>query len=421
MDASGPDSTAAAVVARPALGWTAILAVLGPGLIVMLADTDAGSVITAAQSGAQWGYRMILPQLLLIPPLYFIQEITVRLGAVTGQGHGTLIRRHFGLGWALLSASTLFMSGIGALVAEFAGIAGVGELFHVSRWFTVPLATAALIGVGLAGSYSKAERIGIAVGLFELAFIPAALMAHPDAGQLWHGVKSMPFDQPDYVFLLAANVGAVIMPWMIFYQQGAVIDKGLGPQHLRIARWDTAIGAVLTQVIMIAVVVALAAAASRFKTTAPLDTVGEIARGLISVIGWAGAKVLFGLGVLGAALTAALVASLAGAWGISEVFGWQHSLSDPVPEARIFYWIYSGAHIAGAILVLASVDLVRLTVDVEVMNAMLLPIVLGFLLALEGKVLPRQYRMHGVYKYVVWGFSAVVILFGIYMGIVTLR
>ncbi|MHB1527820.1 MAG: NRAMP family divalent metal transporter [Acidiferrobacteraceae bacterium] len=421
MDVSSPDSTTAEVVAPPALGWAAILAVLGPGLIVMLADTDAGSVITAAQSGAQWGYRMILPQLLLIPPLYFIQEITVRLGAVTGQGHGTLIRRHFGLGWALLSASTLFMSGIGALVAEFAGIAGVGELFHVSRWFTVPLATAALIGVGLAGSYSKAERIGIAVGLFELAFIPAALMAHPDAGQLWHGVKSMPFDQPDYVFLLAANVGAVIMPWMIFYQQGAVIDKRLGPQHLRIARWDTAIGAVLTQVIMIAIVVALAAAASRFKTTAPLDTVGEIAHGLIPVIGWAGAKVLFGLGVLGAALTAALVASLAGAWGISEVFGWQHSLSDPVPEARIFYWIYSGAHIAGAILVLASVNLVRLTVDVEVMNAMLLPIVLGFLLALEARVLPRQYRMRGVYKYVVWGFSAVVMLFGIYMGVVTLR
>lgn len=111
--------------------WQLLLAVLGPGLIVMLADTDAGSVMTAAQSGARWGYQMILPQILLIPMLYFIQEITIRLGAVTGEGHGALIRRHFGLGWALLSASTLFLSSIGALITEFAGIAGVGELLSL--------------------------------------------------------------------------------------------------------------------------------------------------------------------------------------------------------------------------------------------------------------------------------------------------
>lgn len=400
--------------------WQLLLAVLGPGLIVMLADTDAGSVVTAAQSGARWGYQMVLPQILLIPMLYFIQEITIRLGAVTGEGHGALIRRHFGLGWALLSATTLFLSSIGALITEFAGIAGVGELFHISRWFTIPLVTVLLIVVAVAGSYNKAERVGIAVGLLELAFIPAVFLAHPVAQDVWHGVLSVPIHQPDYVFLLSANVGAVIMPWMIFYQQGAVIDKGLGPQHLRLARWDTAIGATLTQLIMIAVVVVLAATLHATPHTPPLDTVGEIAQGLEPYLGWGGTRILFGLGVLGAAFTAALVSSLAGAWGISEVFGWKHSLNDPVPHARLFYWMYSIAHIAGAVLVLASIDLVRLTVDVEVMNAMLLPIVLGFLLLLEAKSLPKPYRMRGFYKYLVWGLSTVVMLFGLYMMLVML-
>lgn len=400
--------------------WALMLAVLGPGLIVMLADTDAGSVITAAQSGAQWGYEMVLPQLILIPILYIIQEITIRLGMVTGEGHGSLIRRHFGLRWALLSASTLFLSSIGALITEFAGIAGVGELFHVSPWCTIPLATALLIGVAVAGSYTKAERIGIGVGLFELAFIPAAIMAHPSGQALWQGLQVLPLNNPQYVFLLAANVGAVIMPWMIFYQQGAVVDKRLRSEHLPMARVDTAIGAIVTQTIMIVVVVALAAVVARLHTSPELNTVGEIAAGLLPVIGWTGAKVLFGLGILGAAFTAALVSSLAGAWGISEVFGWKHSLSDPVPHAKPFYWAYSLAHIAGAGLVLASINLVALTVDVEVMNAMLLPIVLGFLLLLEAKALPVRYRMKGAYKYTVWSLSAVVIGFGLYMGAITI-
>lgn len=400
--------------------WRLFLSVVGPGLIVMLADTDAGSIVTAGQSGARWGYSMVLPQLILIPILYFIQEITIRLGVVTGEGHGSLIRRHFGLGWALLSASTLFLSSIGALIAEFSGLAGIGELFGVSRWFTIPVATILLVGIAIVGSYNKAERIGIAIGLFELAFIPAAFMAHPNTAEIWRGIKTTPLSHPDYVFLLAANVGAVIMPWMIFYQQGAVIDKQLKPEYLPLARWDTLFGAVLTQVIMLAVVIALAATVGKSKSDPALSTVGEIAQGLAPFIGGTGAEVLFGLGVVGAAFTAALVASLAGAWGISEVFGWRHSLNDPVPHARGFYWLYSLAHIAGAALVLASVDLVKLTVDVEVMNAMLLPIVLGFLLVMEAKVLPPVYRMSGLHKYATWLLSGVVIAFGIYMGVIVL-
>ena len=130
------------------LRW-GLLSVWGPGLVVMLADTDAGSLITASQSGAQWGYRMVLPQLILMPVLFVVQEMTVRLGIVTGRGHGALIRERFGRGWAWLSAFTLFASAIGALLTEFAGVAGVGELFGVSRFVSIPIATVALLALAV--------------------------------------------------------------------------------------------------------------------------------------------------------------------------------------------------------------------------------------------------------------------------------
>jgi Mn2+/Fe2+ NRAMP family transporter len=413
----GLDTALAAVPSRRRRRFTlGFLAVWGPGLVVMLADTDAGSLITAAQSGAQWGYRMILPQVILMPILYVVQEMTVRLGVVTGQGHGALIREKFGRWWALLSVSTLFLSAIGALITEFAGIAGVGQLFGISRWVTVPITTAFLLGLALTGSYGRVERIGIAVGLAELAFIPAMLMSHPDLHALVHGLGLLPLSDRSYLFLLAANVGAVIMPWMVFYQQGAVIDKKLSVRTIRQARQDTAFGAFLTQLIMVMVVIVLTATSGRHNPGAPLNTVGQIASALTPYLGHLGGTVLFGLGILGAALVAAVVSSLAGAWGLAEVFGWKHTLNErPNRRTVKFYLTYSLAHILGALLVLASFNLVSLTVGVEVMNALLLPIVLGFLLLLEAKALPAQWRMRGLRKYLSWALCLVVIAFGIYM------
>ncbi|MBV9012274.1 MAG: divalent metal cation transporter [Pseudonocardiales bacterium] len=393
-----------------------IAAVWGPGLIVMLADTDAGSLITAAQSGTRWGYTMILPQLILIPILYVVQEMTIRLGIITGQGHGALIRARFGRGWALLSAGTLFLSAIGALITEFAGVAGIGELFGVSRWVSIPTATAFLLGLALTGQYTRVERIGIALGLAELAFLPAMLLAHPSIPALGRGLTSLPLANSSYLFLLAANIGAVIMPWMIFYQQGAVIDKQLSVRNIRRARQDTALGAVLTQSVMIMVVVALAATVGLTHPTADLDTVGQIADALTPFLGHLGGTVLFGLGILGAALVAAIVSSLAAAWGLAEVFGWKHTLNElPSRRTAKFYLSYALAHLLGAVLVLTSLDLVSLAVDVEVMNALLLPIVLGFLLVLEATALPPEWRMRGWYKHTTWLLCLLVIGFTLYM------
>lgn len=397
-----------------------LLAAIGPGIMVMLADTDAGSVITAAQSGAQWGYRMILPQIILIPILYMIQEITVRLGTVTGKGHGELIRERFGMKWALLSVTTLFASAIGALITEFSGIAGVGQLFGVPSYVSVGIATVLLITLALTGSYKRVERIGIAVGLFEVLFIVAAFLVHPSLHALGKGLVTVPWHNTNYVFLLAANVGAVIMPWMIFYQQGAVIDKRLSTRQMKGARFDTLGGAVVTQLLMMAVVIITAATVGRTDPNHPLNDVGQIASALTPALGAAAAKWVFGLGMLGASLIAALVVSIAGAWGVGEALGFKHSLNDRPRDAKRFYAIYSIAHIAGALLVIFSVNLVALSVDVEVMNAILLPIVLTFLLLLEVKTLPAKWRMKGVYKYTVWLLSAAVMLFGVYMAFATL-
>lgn len=392
------------------------LLIIGPGLMVMLADTDAGSIITAAQSGAQWRYSMILPQLILIPFLFVVQEITVRLGIVTHKGHGELIREHFGAGWAFISVFTLFISAIGALVTEFVGISGVGEMFHIPLWVSVPLVTGLLVAIGLTGSYRRIERIGIAVGLLELLFLPAALLAHPDWHQLAQGLTNVPITQGNYLFLLAANIGAVIMPWMVFYQQGAVIDKHLWKRDLSVARWDTWIGAILTQLIMIFVVIATAATIGKSHPGASLNSIQDIAGALEPALGSIGARLFAGLGMIGAGFLAALVVSLAGAWGIGEALKMNHSLNLPFKKAKGFYICYTIAHVGGAAIVLSGIPLVNLTLDIEVMNALLLPIVLGFLLALEQVALPAQYRMKGIRKFISWCMAGLVMLFGLYMA-----
>jgi len=358
--------------------------VIGPGLMVMLADTDAGSVITASQSGARWGYRLLLLQVLLIPVLYLVMELTVRLGITTGKGHAALIRERFGAGWAYVSVAALLVSVVGALVTEFAGIAGAGELYGLPAPLTVTLAAALLAGLVVSGGYRRVEVVGITLGLLELSFVAAALFAHPSGHEL--GDRA-------YLGLVAANVGAVIMPWMLFYQQGAVVDKGLQARQLRMARIDTAVGAVLTQVVMASVLVATAASLDGRAGAHSLRSVGAIAGTLAPLLGATASRATLALGMVGAAFVAGIVVSLAAAWAVTETIGRPGSLNARVRNAPLFYAIYVGAVGAGAGAVLASRSLVRLAVDVEIVNALLLPLVLGMLLLLAHSCLPRPYRL----------------------------
>lgn len=194
---------------------------------------------------------------------------------------GELIRENFGFGWACLSAGTLALSVVGALLTEFVGVAGVGELFGISKWITIPIATIILVGIAFSGSYRRVEKVGIIVGLAELAFVVAMVMVHPQMNELLSGLTSIPLGEPSYIYLVAANVGAVIIPWMIFYQQGAVVDKGLSKKTIKKERHDTAVGTLITQGIMIVVVVTFAATIGRLGKHPSLNTVGEIVHALV--------------------------------------------------------------------------------------------------------------------------------------------
>src|ERR1017187_7817004 len=206
-----PDAKTAADIraARPSR-WAKFLAVTGPGLVVMLADTDAGSVITAAQSGAQWGYRLLLLQVVLVSILCIVQELTVRLGIISGKGHGELIRDQYGAAWAWVSVGTLVLACVGALLSELSGLAGVGLLFGVPAWLTMIVVVGGLTLMAYTGSYLSVERIAMGIGAFELVFLLVAWKAQPQTTAMISGALSIPWREPNYLYLVAANIGAVI-------------------------------------------------------------------------------------------------------------------------------------------------------------------------------------------------------------------
>jgi Mn2+/Fe2+ NRAMP family transporter len=393
------------------------LAVFGPGLVVMLADTDVGSVITAGQSGVQWGYRLLLLQLLLVPVLFMVQELTVRLAIFTGRGQGELIRDTFGPIWAWLSAAGLGVACIGALLTEFSGVAGVGELYGLPRYATLPGAAIALLAVVLTGSYRRVERLAIVLGLFELAFFLVARAAHPDALAVLAGAVDIPYRNPGYRYLAAANIGSVVMPWMVFYQQSAIADRRLGPEHLRAARWDTAIGALITQLIMAAVLIACAATIGRGNPEASLLSAGDMAQALTPFLGTTMGNLIFGLGVLGAGMVAAIVVSFAFARGLGEVAGYRRSSEPHPPGAGWFRRVYALCVVFGALVVAVWPDLVSLSVAVQVMNAFMLPVVLGLLIVLAVKALPRAHRLRGFYLWVVIAVATVTCALGVFGGL----
>jgi len=391
--------------------------VFGPGLVVMLADSDVGSVVTAGQSGAQFGYRLLPLQFLLIPLLYMIQELTVRLGIFAGRGHGALLRELIGPRWSWLAAAGLTVSCAGALLTEFSGVAGVGELFGVSRSVTLPLAVAALLGVFLTGSYRRVERAAIAIGLFELCFLGVAWAARPDFSVIAAQSAAIPWRDSGYDYLLAANIGAVIMPWMVFYQQSAVAGRRPRAEHYAAARWDTAIGAVITQLVMAAVLVAAAATVGTRSPGASLTSVGDLSRALAPLLGAQGGRIAFALGVLGAGLVAAIVASLALGWGVAELAGSRRQGGAPGAREPWVAATRAVAVIGGAAAIWAAPDLVALNVGTQVMNAVMLPLISVSLIVLARRAPTPAHRLRGWYLLLVSCVAAVTCALGVWGGI----
>ncbi len=420
-------ATAATAIAEPAAAaaskrrWLLrFLAVVGPGTIVAFADTEAGSITTAAASGAQFGMKLVLLQVLLIIPLYLIQEMTVRLGTATGKGHAQLIRENYGLAWCWVSLGTMLFTNIAALVTEFIGMAGAALIFGVNPALMVVGGAVVLIVVSLTGTYKRAEMAALGLCLIELLFIPAAFAAHPSpASVIKEGLfGSQPLGDRDYLLLVASNIGAVIMPWMIFYQQSATVDKGLKLPDLPFARIDTALGAVFTQIIMIAVVVTTAA--TLYVRHISVTDAAHAALALIPLTGrFAG--IVFGAGLVGASMLGAFVVSLATAWAFGEAFRWPCSLNYHCLEAKRFYGLYTFCvALAAGIVLIPSLPLVKITLYVEAFNALVLPIVLGFLLVLanDRSILGAR-RNSALGNIVTVGVSVVCVALGLWYCVLT--
>jgi Mn2+/Fe2+ NRAMP family transporter len=375
--------------------WVRTMAVAGPGVVVMLADTDAGSVITAAQSGAQWGYGLLLLQALLVPVLFVVQELALRLGIVTGKSYGDLIRQHFGAHWTRIASLAMIVACVGALITELSGLASVGAMYGIPAGPMLGLVIAGLCLMVLTGSYRSVERIALALGAFELVFVLVALKARPEASVIAQGALAMPFGNAAYLMLISANIGAVIMPWMVSFHHSSVVEKGLGPADLRVARWDTAIGAVVTQVVMAAVLVL--AAVSVHERGGTFNGFADLANALTPYFGAREGRLLFAMGLSGAALVATIVVTLTAARAAGDLLGFCGLALEKTPrEAPAFYLAYVAVLVGSALLVASGINQVWLGIVVETMNTLLLPLVLGFLYLLAVR-LPGEHRLRGTY------------------------
>ena len=361
----------------------------------MLADTDAGSIITIAQSGAKWGYQLLLPNLVFIPFMFMAQELAARLGLGSGQGAAELVLRRIGRAPASVLLVALSVSCFGGLLTQMSGLAGAAATYGVPIWATMALTALGLIGMIATGSYRSVERVGLFLGLFELAFFVMAWNAHPSVVDVVHGAARLPMQSGDYLYLLAANLGTSIIPWTLLYQQSASVDKRLEPGDIKGARIETLAGVLLCQAITSALIVA--AGATLGGKSGPLVRVEQIAAAFTATLGGTVGNAVFVLGLAGGALVAAIVVCLTLAWTFGEVFGMRHSLEHRPMEAPWFYGILSAMIIAGAALVASGINLVELAVAAGVINALLLPVVLGFLFWLGRTALPQALRLQGIY------------------------
>jgi Mn2+/Fe2+ NRAMP family transporter len=349
----------------------------------MIADVDGPSVITAAQSGLSYGFHMLFPVLALIPFLYLIQEMTARLGLVTHKGHAELIREVYGPHWAAVSVLSMVAIDLIAYVGEFAGIAFGGLMFGVSPAVSVSLAVLAHTLIVIRGGYRTYERLAVAVSVILFVFVIGAAMSHPDPGRVLAGLSPLqPYGNSGFLFLLAANVGAVIMPWMLFYQQASLVDKGLSRAHLRNERLETLLGAIVSEGLMVAIVIIAAVAAPHLATGTGGFT---LERSAAAAFGrwFAGGGILFAIGLISASFLALVVISLSSAWAWCELFGWPRSLNLPIRRAWKFYAIYLLEIVPAAVVTLLTPSLIALALAAMVLNVLVLIIPLTFIVRLS--------------------------------------
>ena len=358
------------------------LAFLGPGLIATSAGNDAGGVVTYASAGAQFGYRTLFFMVIVTVFYAVVQEMVARTSVYTGKGLAALIREEFSLRLTAFAILCFAVANLGLMVTEFGGIATAFSLFDVSRYLCVPIAAVAIWCLVLFGSYRYAERIFLLMTLVFVTYPIAAILGHPN----WHEV-AVNTVFPHFLFtsgfllLGVALIGTTITPYIQLYQAGAVVDKGVRPPDYRYQRADAISGAIISDIVSMAIIIATATA---IGGSGALTSAVEAAKALVPVAGQA-AEALFGIGLLGASALAAAVVPLSTSYAVAEVIGAERSVSSTFRRAPLFLGVFTFQIVVGAAVVLVPGNLVTLIVNTQVLEGIITPITLVFILVLANR------------------------------------
>jgi NRAMP (natural resistance-associated macrophage protein)-like metal ion transporter len=395
------------------------LLALGPGLLAAAAGNDAGGIATYASAGASYGYGLLWALVLVTLCVGIVQEMSARMGAVTGKGFSDLVRESFSLRATALILLTLLVANAGIIVSEFIGIAAAAELFGVSRYIAVPVSAVLVWLLITRGSYGWVERIFLVLSLAFLAYIGAAFLARPDWSQvLGQTVRPQLRVEVGYLHLLIALIGTTISPYMQIYVQSSVVEKGVTPADYRYTRFDVIIGTIFAGIV--AAFIIIATAATLFPRGIGVDTAADAARALEPVAGrYAGE--LFALGLLGASLLAAGVLPLATTYMMSEALGFERGVSRSWEEAPIFMGLFTGLIVLGAgVALIPGLPLMQVLVGVYVLNGLLLPVELFAILRLiNDRELMGSHVNSPLHNVLAWGIAIVVSLLSLALIVLT--
>ena len=362
----------------------AFLAFLGPGLIAANAGNDAGAVATWSSVGAQYGYALLWVLVIITISLSVVQEMCARMGAATGKGLSDLIRERFGVRGAAFAMSTLLVANILITISEFAGIAAACELFGISKYITVPLAAVGIWFVITRGSYDRVEKVFLVMSFAFFTYPIAAILAHPNWLEVAHGFVPSVQLKSTYLLLLIGTVGTTITPYMQLFIQSSVAEKGVTMEHYKAERNETYLGSIFAAIVVGSIVIATGATIYQASggQGVQITSAEQAAQALVPFLGKY-AEALFGIGLLGASLLAAAVLPLATAYAVCETFGFERGVNFSFREAPIFQGLFTGMLALGALVALIpGLPLIQLIIIAQVINGILLPILLIFILRL---------------------------------------
>jgi Mn2+/Fe2+ NRAMP family transporter len=386
------------------------LAVMGPGIITAAADNDAGGITTYSVAGAKYGFELLWVLLVITVVLIVVQEMSARMGAVTQKGLGELIREEFGVKWTFFALTALLVANLATTVAEFAGIAASLGMFGIPKFISVPVAAIGIWFLVVKGSFRTVERVFLFFAVVFGAYVVAGIMAKPDWGLALHSMvkPSIPKLDASYLILTIAVIGTTITPWMQYFLQATVVDKGIHIKDYKYQKWDVIIGAFLTDFVSFFIIVAAAAALYNFKTGqgTPITDATVAAKALQPLAGHY-AEFLFALGLFNASLLASAVVPLSTAYTYSEAFGWEVGVNRRWREAPFFYGIYTFCIVVGSLVVLVpSERLIDMMVSAQAVSGILLPIVLFFMLKLiNNKDIMGEYTNTKFYNILTWAMA----------------